>query len=135
MTPARLRKACLAFPGAEETFPFAPGHSVFKVAGKIFALTRLTERPLRISLKCEPALAEGLRAAHPEIIPGYHLNKRHWNTVMLDGELDDQMVLEMLEDSYDLVVAGLAKAKQRHELRCVWSCQRRQLRPAPTGSR
>ncbi len=82
VTPARLRKACLAFPGAEETFPFAPGHSVFKVAGKIFALTRLTERPLRISLKCEPALAEGLRAAHPEIIPGYHLNKRHWNTVI-----------------------------------------------------
>jgi predicted DNA-binding protein (MmcQ/YjbR family) len=118
VTAARLRKACLAFPGAEETSPFAPGHSVFKVAGKIFALTRLTERPLRISLKCEPALAEGLRAAHPEIIPGYHLNKRHWNTVYLDGELPDQFVLEMLEDSYDLVVAGMSKARQK-ELR--WS--------------
>jgi predicted DNA-binding protein (MmcQ/YjbR family) len=113
VTPARLRKACLAFPGAVEEFPFGPETSVFKVAGKIFAISRLDQRPLRVSLKCEPALAEGLRAAHPEIIPGYHLNKRHWNTVALDGELPERMVVEMFEDSYDLVVAALSKAKQR----------------------
>jgi predicted DNA-binding protein (MmcQ/YjbR family) len=112
VTATRLRKACLALPGAVEEFPFGPGTSVFKVAGKIFAITRLAERPRRVSLKCEPALAEGLRAAHPEIIPGYHLNKRHWNTVHLDGDLPAQLVLDMIEDSYDLVVAGLSRAKQ-----------------------
>ena len=113
MTAARLRRACLALPGAEETFPFGPENSVFKVAGKMFALSPLKSKPpLRISLKCEPDLAEGLRAAHEAIIPGYHLNKRHWNTVMLDGSLPEQMVVEMIEDSYDLVVAKLPKSTQ-----------------------
>jgi predicted DNA-binding protein (MmcQ/YjbR family) len=112
MTASRLRRACLALPGAEETFPFGPQNSVFKVAGKMFAIASLKEPPLRISLKCEPEIAEGLRAAHEAIIPGYHLNKRHWNTVMLDGSLPDQMVVEMLEDSYDLVVAKLPKSTQ-----------------------
>jgi predicted DNA-binding protein (MmcQ/YjbR family) len=113
MTAARLRRACLALTGAEETFPFGPENSVFKVAGKMFAISRLGSKPpLRISLKCEPELAEGLRAAHDAIIPGYHLNKRHWNTVVLDGSLPERMVVEMIEDSYDLVVAKLPKARQ-----------------------
>jgi predicted DNA-binding protein (MmcQ/YjbR family) len=110
---AVLRKHCLGFPGAEETFPFAPGLSVFKVAGKMFALSRLEERPLRVALKCEPRLAEQLREAHPAVIPGYHLNKRHWNTVILDGSLPDRMIRDMIEDSYDLVVSGLAAARRR----------------------
>jgi predicted DNA-binding protein (MmcQ/YjbR family) len=85
MNAAALREACLAMTGAEETFPFGPENSVFKVEGKIFALSRLGgEPPLRISLKCDPGLAEQLRASHPAISPGYHLNKRHWNTVVLD---------------------------------------------------
>jgi predicted DNA-binding protein (MmcQ/YjbR family) len=113
VTPAKLRKACLALAGAEETFPFDPANSVFKVGGKIFAIAPLKRKPLRISLKCEPALAEGLRAAHPEIIPGYHLNKQHWNTVHLDGDLPDSMVVQMIEDSYDLVVSKLSRATQR----------------------
>jgi len=113
VTPAKLRKTCLALAGAEETFPFDAENSVFKVGGKIFAISRLKGKPLRVSLKCEPALAEGLRAAHPEIIPGYHLNKRHWNTVHLDGELPDSMVEQMIEDSYDLVVSKLPRATQR----------------------
>jgi predicted DNA-binding protein (MmcQ/YjbR family) len=114
MTAARLRRACLALAGAEETFPFGPRNSVFKVAGKMFAISPLeSEPPLRISLKCEPELAEGLRAAHAAIIPGYHLNKRHWNTVMVDGSLPDEMVEQMIEDSYDLIVAKLPKSKQR----------------------
>jgi predicted DNA-binding protein (MmcQ/YjbR family) len=113
MTPARLRKACLALAGAEETFPFDAENSVFKVGGKIFAISRLKGKPLRVSLKCEPALAEGLRSAHPEIIPGYHLNKRHWNTVTLGGDVPDEMVVQMIEDSYDLVVARLPKSTQR----------------------
>jgi predicted DNA-binding protein (MmcQ/YjbR family) len=113
MTPAALRRACLAMPGATEEFPFDPEHSVFKVAGKIFALSPLGSRPLRISLKCEPGLAEQLRASHPAITPGYHLNKRHWNTVILDGSLSDTMVRDMIEDSYDLIVAALPRATQR----------------------
>jgi predicted DNA-binding protein (MmcQ/YjbR family) len=111
---ARLRRACLSHAGAGEEFPFGPENSVFKVAGKIFALTRLDAKPLRVSLKCEPEIAVRLRGAHPEIIPGYHLNKRHWNTVDLAGALPDEMVLDMIEDSYDLVVASLpAKTRDR----------------------
>ena len=86
--------------------------SVFRVAGKIFALSPLRSRPLNVSLKCEPEIAEQLRASHLAVIPGYHLNKRHWNTVEIDGSLEDRFVLDMIEDSYDLVVAGLPKRVQ-----------------------
>ena len=113
MHPVRLRDHCLSFPGASETFPFGPETSVFKVAGKMFALSRLDGDPLRISLKCEPLLAEQLRQAHPAVLPGYHLNKRHWNTVVLDDSLSDRMVLDMIEDSYDLVVSRLSRARLR----------------------
>ena len=109
MNAAELRDRCLSFAGAEETFPFGPGTSVFKVAGKMFALAQLGSASLRVSLKCEPGLAEALRAAHDAVIPGYHLNKRHWNTVILDGSLPDGTVEDMIEDSYDLVVSKLAK--------------------------
>ena len=112
LTAARLRRHCLALPGAGEEFPFRPGLSVFKVSGKVFALSPLGDRPLRISLKCEPALAEQLRDTYPSIRPGYHLNKRHWNTVDIDGSLPDQLVLDMVEDSYDLVVAKLPRRVQ-----------------------
>ncbi|UNO39347.1 MmcQ/YjbR family DNA-binding protein [Streptomyces sp. MST-110588] len=108
-----LRTACLDFNGASEEFPF-PGSEVsaFKVGGKIFALSVLGGRPLTVSLKCDPELAQRLRAAHPEVVPGYHLNKRHWNTVSLAGGLTDRMVLDMIEDSYDLVVASLPRAQR-----------------------
>jgi predicted DNA-binding protein (MmcQ/YjbR family) len=113
MSPEELRDCCLSFPGAEETFPFGPESSVFKVAGKMFALSRLLATPLRVSLKCDPPLAEQLREAYEAVIPGYHLNKRHWNTVIIDGSLPDQMIAEMVEDSYDLVVSGLPRARRR----------------------
>ena len=104
MTATALRRACLAMPGAIEDFPFGPENSVFKVAGRIFAISPLHRSPpLRVSLKCEPALAEQLRASHPAITPGYHLNKRHWNTIVLDGSLDDAMLRDLIEDSYALV--------------------------------
>jgi predicted DNA-binding protein (MmcQ/YjbR family) len=112
MTPAALRKLCLGFPGSQETFPFSPGVSVFKVGGKMFALTALEERPLRLSLKCEPELAVELRNTYAAIRPGYHLPKRHWNTMTLDGSLEDKMVRDLLEDSYDLVVDGLPKSQR-----------------------
>jgi predicted DNA-binding protein (MmcQ/YjbR family) len=110
VTARALRKLCLGFPGASETFPFGPEHSVFKVEGKLFAISALRAPPLRVSLKCEPDLAEQLRAAHPAIAPGYHLNKRHWNTVTLDGSVSDAMVRDMVEDSYDLIVAAMPRA-------------------------
>ena len=113
MNPGRLRDHCLSFPGSSETFPFGFETSVFKVAGKMFALSRLGQAPLRVSVKCEPLLAEQLRQAHPAVLPGYHLNKRHWNTVLLDGSLPDPMVEDMIEDSYDLVVSRLSRARRR----------------------
>jgi predicted DNA-binding protein (MmcQ/YjbR family) len=108
----QLRDQCLRFSGAVETFPFGPETSVFKVGGKIFAISRLAHKPLQVSLKCEPLLAEQLRQAHAAIRPGWHLNKRHWNTVTLDGSIADQVVTDMIEDSYDLVVSRLARAER-----------------------
>ena len=87
MTADSLRRWCLARPSAVEEFPFGPETSVFKVGGKIFAPSALDARPLTVSLKCEPSLAEALRAEHSAIRPGYHLNKRHWITVTLDDSL------------------------------------------------
>ena len=112
MTAAALRRWCLARPGVTEEFPFTATTSVFKVAGKMFALSTLRSRPLKVSVKCDPELAAQLRISYPAIAPGYHLNKRHWNTITLDGSLEDKFVREMLEDSYDLVVAGLPRKAQ-----------------------
>lgn len=108
-----LRDLCLGFHGSEETFPFGSETSVFKVADKMFALSRLQARPLSVSLKCDPLLAEQLRSAHPAITAGYHLNKRHWNTVLLDGSIADTTVADMIEDSYDLIVSKLSRARRR----------------------
>ena len=113
VVPAELRDLCLTFPGAAETFPFGPETSVFKVGGKMFALSALARSPLSISLKCEPTLAEQLREMHSAVLPGYHLNKRHWNTVILDGSLTDPMIRDLLEDSYDLVVSALPASRRR----------------------
>jgi len=112
MTADELKALCLSFPGACEEFPFDERHSVFKVGGKLFAISALDGDPLDVSLKCDPVLAEQLRGTYPAITPGYHLNKRHWNTVALDGSVDDQLVTDMVEDSYDLVVASLPKSKR-----------------------
>ena len=113
MRAAELRDHCLAFPGSVETFPFGPEASVFKVAGKMFALSRLARQPLQVSVKCEPLLAAQLREAHPGVLPGYHLNKRHWNTLIIDGSLPDRMIKDMVEDSYDLVVSRLSRSRRR----------------------
>src|SRR5213592_2266564 len=113
MNSGELRDQCLVFTGAEETFPFGPATSVFKVGGKMFALSQLGADSLRVSLKCEPQLAEALRAANAAVLPGYHLNKRHWNTVIIDGSLSDDTIGDMIEDSYDLVVSKLPKTRRR----------------------
>jgi predicted DNA-binding protein (MmcQ/YjbR family) len=113
VNPAELRDHCLSFDGAEETFPFGPRTSVFKVAGKMFALSQLDADSLRVSLKCEPDLAVALRGAHAAVLPGYHLNKRHWNTVVIDGSLPERMIRDMIEDSYDLVVSRLPPSRRQ----------------------
>jgi predicted DNA-binding protein (MmcQ/YjbR family) len=112
MKAERLRERCLALPGASEEFPFGDEVSVFKVGGKMFALSHLDGEPLQVSVKCDPELAVQLRSAYPAIGPGYHLNKRHWNTITLDGSLPDEMVTDLLGDSYDLVVASLPKVRR-----------------------
>jgi predicted DNA-binding protein (MmcQ/YjbR family) len=109
MDARELRRWCLEQPGAIEEFPFGPENSVFKVGGKIFAISALERVPLDVSVKCEPELAEQLRASYAAIRPGYHLNKRHWNTLTLDGSLSDQLVRELIRDSYDLVSHALPK--------------------------
>jgi predicted DNA-binding protein (MmcQ/YjbR family) len=106
---------CAAKPGAAEDYPFGDDAAVFKVAGKMFALVSLGTPPGSVSLKCEPELAVELRRRFPAITAGYHLNKRHWNTVALDGSVPDEELLEMIDHSYDRVVAGLTRT-QRQQL-------------------
>ena len=103
MTPEQLRGRCLELTGAEETFPFGPETHVFKVGGKIFAISRLAPGDLSVSLKVDPEVGEGLRAAHESIVPGYHLNKRHWITVSVGGDAPDGLIRDLIEDSHDLV--------------------------------
>jgi predicted DNA-binding protein (MmcQ/YjbR family) len=107
MKPADLRSHCLAQAESAETFPFGPEVSVFKVGGKMFVLTALGRSPLEVSVKCEPELAVQLRASYEAVRPGYHLNKRHWNTVTVGDDVPDKLVREMIEDSWDLVVSRL----------------------------
>jgi predicted DNA-binding protein (MmcQ/YjbR family) len=114
MSPAALRNCCLRRAGAVEEFPFGPEHSVFKVGGKMFAISALDRTPLEVSVKCEPELAVQLRGTYAAIRPGYHLNKRHWNTVTLDGSLPDKLIRDLVEDSYDLVVSALPKRTRKH---------------------
>jgi predicted DNA-binding protein (MmcQ/YjbR family) len=98
-------------PGRVRGLPVRTESSVFKVEGKLFAISALDRSPLNVSLKCEPELAEELRSGYPDtVLPGYHLNKRHWNTVMCDGALPNTLVRDMVEDSYDLIVAAMPRA-------------------------
>ncbi|MFD9338117.1 MmcQ/YjbR family DNA-binding protein [Streptomyces sp. NPDC060028] len=114
MTPEQLRALCLDFNAAVEEFPFTPETSVFKVLGKVFALSALDGQPLKVNLKCDPEQAVRLRQEHEAIVPGWHMNKRHWNTVTVGGPgaLPEALVRELVEDSYDLVVAGLPRAQR-----------------------
>lgn len=101
-----VHAACLALPGALLTFPFGEDTAVFKVGGKVFALTDADE-PAHITLKAEPPDVAGLVETHDAVSPGYHMNKKHWITVQLDDTLPAGLVGELIEDSYDLVVDRL----------------------------
>jgi predicted DNA-binding protein (MmcQ/YjbR family) len=106
---ATVRRWCTAHAGATEEHPFGPGVLVTKVGGRMFALVGEDDEPLTISLKVEPEIGEALRASYDGVAPGYHLNKRHWITVTLDGSVTDDEVRMWIEDSYDLVVAKLPR--------------------------
>jgi len=104
-----LRYYMLRKRGVLEDRPFGPEYLVYKVGGKMFALLAVTLDPLRMNLKCDPGDALMFRDIYPAVRPGYHMNKRHWNTVILDGTLPEELVHAMIDDSYDLVVRGLPK--------------------------
>lgn len=108
MTPAALRRFCASRPGAEASYPFGPGARVYKAGGKMFALVP-DDAPLRISLKCDPALGEILREQFRGVTAAYHFNKRHWISVAA-GDVPDELVREWTQNSYDIVVASLTRA-------------------------
>ncbi len=99
----QLREYCLSKPGVEESLPFGPDTLVFKVGGKIFLLTSLDVFPLQFNVKCNPELAIDLREQYPCITPGYHMNKKHWNTILIDGTIALQQLRKFIDHSYDLV--------------------------------
>ena len=104
-----VRSYCLALPGVVEETPFGPDFLVYKVAGKMFAGINIARLPLSVNLKCDPERAVELRERYLEITPGYHMNKRHWNTLDLSGRLPTSLVRELIDHSYGLVRASLPR--------------------------
>jgi predicted DNA-binding protein (MmcQ/YjbR family) len=107
-----FREYCLKKRAAIETTPFGPDNIVFKVEGKMFALAALDEVPSAVNLKCDPDLALELRDRYEQVTAGYHMNKKHWNTVVLDGVIPEREIRKMIDHSYELVVQSLSKAKR-----------------------
>ena len=122
MTFEEFRQFCKAKPGVTEEMPFGPDVMVYKVVGKMFALHSISAEPEQVSLKCDPDLADELRRNHQDIIPGYHLNKRHWNTIVKRGNLPIELMHMMTDHSYDLVVKKLKKI-DRDKLRLAKQSQ------------
>jgi predicted DNA-binding protein (MmcQ/YjbR family) len=112
MNIEELREYCLSKKGAEESFPFDEHTLVFKVMGKIFAITGLDAEDLRVNLKCDPEYSIELREQYPEIYPGFHMNKKHWNTVICEENLSDKMICHLIDHSYTLIVNNLPKKIQ-----------------------
>lgn len=121
MTVDELRALLLDFPETVEEQPFGPGVLVFKVAGKMFAIMPEDpgDGPVEVTLKCDPAWAVELRDEYPAVRPGYHTNKRHWNTVTMDGSIPHEEVLDMVEHSYLRVVGGLPRPERERLLLLV----------------
>jgi predicted DNA-binding protein (MmcQ/YjbR family) len=112
MDLAKFREYCLSKPQTTEGTPFGPDVVVFKVGGKMFALASLDEVPTTANLKCDPDLALDLRDRYEQVKPGYHMNKKHWNTVEIESGIPDAELGKMIDHSYDLVVKGLPNAKR-----------------------
>lgn len=98
-----LREYCLSKPGVEETLPFGPDTLVYKVNGKMFLLTGLDEEQLSFNVKCDPDKVLELREEYPCVLPGYHMNKKHWNTIVVDGSVSTKQLKEWIDGSYELV--------------------------------
>ena len=113
MNIEQIREYCLKKKGVTEEFPFDEETLVFKVAGKIFLLASLEAIPLQINLKCDPEKSIELREEYESIQPGYHMNKKHWNTIVLDGTVLPNRLFEWIDDSYSLVIAGLKKSERK----------------------
>ena len=114
MNVESFREYCLQKKGVTEELPFGPDTLVLKVMGKMFATAGLDEVPLRVNLKCDPERAIDLRAEYPEaIFPGYHMNKKHWNTVLPEGNISEKLVRDLIDHSYEMVVQGLPKRLQQ----------------------
>ena len=112
MNVEAFREYCLKKAGVTEDSPFGPEHLVFKVGGKMFALLAFEDVPPTANLKCDPDLALELRDRYDEVRPGYHMNKKHWNTVQIDGAIPQQELTHMIDHSYELVVTSLPKAQR-----------------------
>ena len=112
MTPDEVERIALGLPEATMDHAFGPEVNVYKVAGKVFGIMQPSGEPPQVTLKCEPSLALELRAQFPAVVPGYHTNKKHWNTVVLDGSVPGDEVRDMVEHAYDRVVASLPKAQR-----------------------
>jgi len=106
----QIRAYCASKKGVTEDFPFDFATLVFKIGNKIFALTDIDSKELFLNLKCDPYLSLELRSRYPQITPGYHMNKKHWNTVLVDGAIPDREILKLLDHSYELVLRGLNKS-------------------------
>lgn len=107
-----LRAAVLQFADVEEGFPFGDDTLVFKVGGKIFLLVSLESQPLQFNVKCDPEYALELREEYPDsVLPGYHMNKKHWNTVIVDGRISRELLMKMIRNSYELVRLKMKKGK------------------------
>ena len=104
-----IRDYCLNKKGVEETLPFGPETLVFKVMGKVFLLTGFENNPIRFNVKCLPEKAIELREQHACVMPGYHMSKQHWNTIICDGSVSKKLIFSWIDDSYDLVVTSLTK--------------------------
>jgi predicted DNA-binding protein (MmcQ/YjbR family) len=119
-----LRRHCLAKPEAAEDFPFGPEYPAYRLHGRIFALLFLDRDPPWLNLKCHPDHTEALRTYYPAVRPGYHMNKRHWNTVVLDGSVSMEELLSMVDDSFGLVQEGLpGKRKRRKDFHPSGNCR------------
>jgi predicted DNA-binding protein (MmcQ/YjbR family) len=112
MDLAQFREYCLGKPGATEGTPFGPDVPVYKVGGKMFALAALDEMPTTVNLKCDPDWALDLRDRYEQVRPGYHMNKKHWNTVEIDSGIPGNELRKMIDHSYELVAASLPKARR-----------------------
>ena len=108
----QIRDYCLSLPNVEESMTFGPNHLVFKTFNKMFLLVGLDESPIRFNVKCDPERAVLLREEFEDVQPGWHSNKKHWNTVFMNGSLSDRQLIDMIDHSYDLIINKLPKNRR-----------------------